>query len=149
MLQNNSVDITLLYRQGWTNDWCWWRERKAECISFLEGQTPSLKISFLPYSSFPQFLQMSMTPCVWDISMSSLGQLSRLCPLPAPRALSSALIGQHKKLKCPRVCIKIAQQQLKMMCYKLLFITDPKQSTYEIPQRKLTPSQNKYAFLCC
>jgi len=68
------------------------------------------KHSLSPHLSFYHYLYMSMTPSGMEYLFVQLGSVVLAVPLPAPCALSSTLIGQHKKLNCPRFCIKIAQQ---------------------------------------
>ena len=51
---------------------------------------------------------------VWNTPLASLGQLSWVCPLPAPAAsLACSLAGQSEKLRSPWLGVSTALQQLK------------------------------------
>ena len=54
---------------------------------------------------------------VWNTPLATLGQLSWVCPLPAPAApLAYLLAGQSEKLKSPWLGVSTALQQLKHQC---------------------------------
>lgn len=89
---------------------------KQSAVVSWKDKCDHSKHSPSPHPSFSHYLYMSMTPSGMEYLFVQFGSVVLAVPLPAPCALSSTLMGQHKKLNCPRFCIKIAQQQLKMVC---------------------------------
>jgi len=76
---------------------------------------------------------------VWNTPLASLGQLSWVCPLPAPAApLACSLAGQSEKLKSPWLGVSTALQQLKHQhVINILLILNPKHSTTPPTRRKI------------
>ena len=79
---------------------------------------------------------------VWNTPLASLGQLSWVCPLPAPAApLACPLAGQSEKLKSPWLSVSTALQQLKHQhVINTLFILIQNIAQYQLLGGKLTLS---------
>lgn len=74
----------------------------------------------------------------WDIPLVVWGQLSWLCPFPAPCASSSSLqAGQHQEQRSPWSHTSVAQQQLKHWCVVAVFITNPKHGSVPGAREKI------------
>jgi len=75
-----------------------------------EDKTPSLRMS-LPSFFFPHFYPWAWCRMVWKITLVSWGQLSWLCPLPAPCAPPAhSLVGRWEEQNKPGLCVSTAQQ---------------------------------------
>jgi len=74
----------------------------------------------------------------WNTPLANLGQLSWVCPLPAPAApLACPLAGQSEKLKSPWLGVSTALQQLKhQRVINTLLILNPKHSTLPATMRR-------------
>ena len=64
-----------------------------------------------PVLLLPQLLLLSTTACGLGYPLGQGGQLSRLCPLPAPRAPPArSLVGQGEEQNSPWCCASTARQ---------------------------------------
>ena len=71
--------------------------------------------------------------------MASLGQLSRVCVLPAPAAPPACpLSGQSKRLESPGLSVSTALQQLKHQCdINIILTLKPKHNSLPATRRKI------------
>ena len=75
----------------------------------------------------------------WNTPLASLGQLSWLCPLPAPAAPPACpLAVQSEKLESPGLSVSTALQQLKQQWVRNIILTlNPKHNSLRATRRKI------------
>ena len=92
----------------------------------------------LPSAISPQFYCWARCHVVWDIPLVTLGQLSSLCPLPAPGAPPAPLLSElHEKQNSPWLCASTVLQLKHRCVITTVFTPNPKHSTIPATRRKI------------